>query len=79
MLEMSPSSKQWWAKARELLGDEAKVCNIPALKNENGEWIIDAKGKADLLAKTFHEKCTLAEREQNRFSQLRGATTLQWN
>ena len=50
LVRMNPSSKLWWAKARELLGDEAKVCNIPALKTDDGEWIIDPKGKADLLA-----------------------------
>ena len=61
-----------------MLGDEAKVCNIPALKTDRGEVIITAKSKADLLATTFNEKYTLAVRQQNIFSQLQAQHELQW-
>ena len=32
--DMNPSSKQFWSKNRELLGEPPKTCNIPALKDE---------------------------------------------
>ena len=62
ILNLPQGSKQWWTKVRGLLGDEVKKCNIPALKEEDGTWIIEAKGNANLLARTMHEKCNLRER-----------------
>ena len=73
---MQPGCKQWWSKTRELLGDDAKTCNIPALKNTAGEWITSAKGKADELAETFAAKSQLGEQEFNRFSRLKTSAEL---
>ena len=75
---MKPSSKQWWGTVRELLGDDAKACNFPALKTESNEWITSAKGKADEFAKTFAGKSTLAPKEDNRFRRLQPCPELQW-
>ena len=75
---MPQGSKQWWTKVRGLLGEEIKKCNIPALQEEDGTWIIDARGKANLLSRTMHEKCTLREKEANRFTKLEQTATLQW-
>ena len=61
-------SKQWWTKTRELLMKAQKVCSVPALKSEEGEWVRDAKGKADLLADTFARKNLMREAEENQFS-----------
>ena len=50
---MKRGSKQFCKKSAELLGADTKICNIPALKDEHGKWVMDPKPKADLLAKTF--------------------------
>ena len=62
---LKPASKQWHSKSRELLGDEANTCNIPALKLDNGDWELNAKGKADLLATTMSGKYALGPQEVN--------------
>ena len=75
---MQPGSKQWHSKARELLGDEPKTCNIPALKSDDGNWVITAKGKADLLATTMAAKHKLAPAQNNKFSKLTPSIDPQW-
>ena len=76
---MQPGCKQWPSRTRELLGDDARTCNIPALKNGAGEWITSAKGKADELADTFAAKNQLGEQECNRFSRLKPSAEMQWS
>ena len=73
---MRPGSKQFWTKINELLSEEAKTYKIPALKAENGEWMISPSAKANDLAKTFSGKC---EPESNRFTVLKQSSELQWN
>ena len=71
MRNMDPCSKQWWSKSRELLGEEPKSCNIPALKDaKTNFWVIDPESKANLLADTFCGKCELLELEENSYSKL---------
>ena len=53
------SSKLCWKKAKEIMKHEAQVSSIPALKSNDGEWVLDAQGKANLFAVTFAEKCKL--------------------
>ena len=62
------SSKPFRKKPSELLGADTKICNIPALKDEHGKWVMDPKPKADLLAKTFRGKCKIPDRELNAYS-----------
>ena len=38
---------------------EAQVSGIPALKSNDGEWVLDAQGKANFFAVSFAEKCKL--------------------
>ena len=64
LLELPQGSKLWWTKTRELLGEDAKVCNIPALKAEDGSWVVDAKERADLLARTMHENVSSAQKKK---------------
>ena len=45
-------SKQWWRINRELLNRKAAMSSIPVLKME-GQWLSDAKEKADAFAQTF--------------------------
>ena len=79
LLSLKQGSKQWWRKSQQLMGEEAKICSIPALKSNENVWILNAKGKADLLAKTFAEKNKLIEKEENRFASIRSSGELQWN
>ena len=44
-------------KAKEIMKQDALVSSIPALKSSDGEWVLDAHGKANFLAVTFAEKC----------------------
>ena len=53
------SSKSWWMKAKEVMKHEAQVSSIPALKSNDGAWVLDAQGKADLFPVTFAGKCKL--------------------
>ena len=61
-------SKGWWSKSRRLLRQKAKICSIPALKTPTGEWLTDAKSKADHLACTFKSKYKLRVRETNAYT-----------
>jgi len=52
------SSKQWWRINRELLNRKATLTSIPPLK-DGADWLVDAKAKADVFARTFDSKCKL--------------------
>ena len=78
LLNLPQGSKLYWTKVRELLGEETNKCNIPALKKEDGTWVTDAVGKANLLSQTLHEKCILSKKEVNRFTVLKRSPNLQW-
>jgi hypothetical protein len=58
-------SKSWWARTRRLLQMRGSVSSIPALKNADGEWILDPAAKANLLADTFASKYALCEKESS--------------
>ena len=51
-------SKQWWRLNKELLNRRTNASTIPPLK-VNGEWILGAKEKANVLAHTFPSKSAL--------------------
>ena len=53
---MKGSSKLWWKRAGNILGEADKLCSIPALKDDGENWVMDSKGKANLFATTFSEK-----------------------
>jgi len=53
-------SKQWWKLNRQLLNKKAKMSCIPPLR-EDSTWISDAKGKADLFARTFAGKAEIPQ------------------
>jgi hypothetical protein len=59
MSMLTLSSKLWWKKARELTEQKGKMGNVPALINDAGEWLTEAKPKADLFASTFAGKSSL--------------------
>ena len=44
---------------KEIMKHEAQMSSIPALKSNDGDWVLDAQGKANFLAVTFAEKCEL--------------------
>ena len=49
MRDLKSSSKLWWKKAKEVMKHEAQVSSIPARKTNDGAWVLDAQGKANLL------------------------------
>ena len=53
--DMKSQSKLLWNKSVTLLGDEGKACSIPALKNDDGEWVKTTEGKSNVIAKTLSE------------------------
>ena len=68
LLDARRGSKLWWTTSRELLSQRARVQGIPALKETDGSWRYDAKGKADLLAESLRDKSTLPEKVSNEYS-----------
>jgi len=60
MAKLEPGHKQWWKINRELLHRKGTLSSIPTLR-ENGNWIRDAKEKANLLARTLKAKAELPE------------------
>ena len=56
---IKPSSKLWWKKAKEVMKHVAQVSSIPALKSNDGAWVLGAQGKANLFAVTFAGKSKL--------------------
>jgi len=61
-------SKQWWAKTRSLLAKSQKSTSIPALKNDEGQWVREAPQKANLFAATFSSKYKMPDEIHNEFS-----------
>jgi hypothetical protein len=62
--------KQWWSKARRLMQRKNRLSSVPALRDTSGQWLMDAKCKADLFVKTFSQKCTLPADERNEYSEI---------
>lgn len=52
-------SKRWWVLNRQLLHKTSKTTSIPPLRGKDSNWIMDPPEKAQLLADTFADKCTL--------------------
>ena len=69
MRELKPSSKLWWKKAKEVMKHEAQVSSIPALKTNDGVWVLNAQGKANLFADTFAGKCKLPQPRLNVYTE----------
>lgn len=65
----------WWSTTRCLLRHSAKASSIPALTNPKGDWCMDAKSEADLLAQTFADKYRLPEVEINCYTGLERGTS----
>ena len=78
LLDMKSGSKAWWTKSKELLQQQTKASGIPALRDDDGNWVRDANAKADLLQKTFQDKCRLPEVQTNKFSDTAIGITTQY-
>ena len=71
-------SKKYWTRSKELLNQKRKTCSVPALKDSEGllgkdhkgKWCTNAVEKANLLARTFAAKYTLASAEENCYTAL---------
>ena len=54
-------SKRWWSLSNGLLDNAPSKAGIPSLKDPEGNWIHDGRGKADLLAQAFASKFELPD------------------
>ena len=59
------------------MGSPDRVCNIPALQDEDGKWHLTPGGKADELARNFAMKGVLPDEAENEYSIIRVAPTRQ--
>jgi hypothetical protein len=51
-------SKDWWSKSSRLMQQRGAVCSIPALKNTEGGWILEAYGEGkSLLHRVLGQVC----------------------
>jgi len=67
LVNLSKSDKQWWRINRELLNKKARLSSIPPLRDDDGNWNLDAHGKANLFANTWVEKCKLPPDVEDQF------------
>ncbi len=51
--DMPKGAKAWWSRSRRLMQKKGMVSSIPALKNTENQWVLDAKEKANLFGDTF--------------------------
>ena len=77
MRELKLSSTLWWKKAKEVMKHEAQVSSIPALKTDDGVWVLDAQGKANLFADTFAGKCKLPQPRLNVYTECHQCSEIQ--
>ena len=78
MRDLEASSKLWWKKAKEVMKYEAQVSSsIPALKTNDGVWVLNAQGKANLFADTFAGKCKLPRPSQNVYTECHQSPDIQ--
>ena len=68
--DMAKGVKAWWSRSRCLMQKKGVVSSIPALKNTENKWVLDAKDKANLYVETFSKKCYLNAAEDNDYSEL---------
>ena len=59
LIEAKRGTKLWWTMSWELLLQRTKTQSIPTLKAEDGSWVQEPKGNADLFAKAFSSKNVL--------------------
>ena len=66
--DLRRGSKFWWKRVRGLLEQKVASQGVPALKTPEGEWLVEAKQKADHFGKTFAAKCVLPPLADNLYS-----------
>ena len=59
MKSLKRGSKQWWAIAKTLMDGATKTAGVPSLKTSDGQWIHEAKEKADAFADMLSSKFVL--------------------
>ena len=68
--EMRRGAKAWWAGIWRLLQQKSAISSIPALRDSENRWVLDAKTKANLFVSTLSKKCQLGTTETNHYSEL---------
>ena len=54
-------SKKWWALSKVLMDNAPSKSGIASLRDQNGKWVHDGHGKADLFAKALSSKFVLPD------------------
>lgn len=68
--EIPRGVKEWWTKSIRLLQKKGTVSSIPALRQDDGKWLHNAKDKANLFASTLSRKFKMADAESNEYTML---------
>ena len=68
--ELPHCSKKWWMLVNTLQLKGTINSSVPPLKQNDGNWAITPKEKANLLSRTFTEKCVLPAEEVNDYSEI---------
>ena len=63
-------SKLWWRLADQIAHRSGGPRGIPALKRDDGTWVLASDDKANLLADTFCAKSGLPRLEENEYSRI---------
>ena len=66
----SSPSKMWWKLSHMLSLKDGQSTSIPPLQDSSGQWVRDAKGKADLFADTFGANFVLPGAVANEYSEV---------
>ena len=61
---------EWWTKSVKLRQKKGTVSSIPALRQDDGKWLHNAKDKANLFVSTLSRKFTMADAESNEYTML---------
>ena len=72
-------SKRWWSLSKVLLDNAPTRAGIPSLKDPDGNWIHDGRGKANLLAQVFTSKFALPDPVEARTATVEAPTTKMTN
>ena len=68
--EIPRGVKEWWTKSIRLLQKKGTVSSIPALRQDDGKWLHNAKDKANLFVSTLSRKFKMADAESNEYTML---------
>jgi hypothetical protein len=73
--DLPKGAKAWWTRSKRLMQKRGVVSSVPALKDANDKWVLEASGKADLFADAFAKKNFLPIEVVNEYTELPRSTS----